>query len=150
MTAMPLATSIYKMLVHLYPPPFRRRFAAEMLSDFEDATGEAWRDGGGLAVMMLWVHLARDLAWSVTGQWLRHGSPLVALLAAAGAAVCGVAVAQLLSQPRQPVSLTPNDADQMALLFLATMVILIATIVIMFTVCFWLMTLRRAGRVRRV
>jgi hypothetical protein len=52
--------------------------------------------------------------------------------------------------PRQPISPGLKDEDEVVLLFLAVMVILLAATVITFTVCFWLLVLRRNGRVRRV
>ena len=52
MTAPPIvATHVYRALVYLYPPAFRRQFASEMTSDFRDATCEAWYDGGWLAYL---------------------------------------------------------------------------------------------------
>jgi hypothetical protein len=47
-------------------------------------------------------------------------------------------------------SLSPVDQDQVVLLFLATLVILLAVIVILFTVCFWLLVPRRSRPARRV
>lgn len=47
MAALPIiATPVYRTLVYLYPSAFRRQFASEMVSDFSDATSEAWYDGG--------------------------------------------------------------------------------------------------------
>jgi hypothetical protein len=149
MTAMPaVATNVYRVLLYLYPPAFRRQFASEMACDFEEATGEAWRDGRWPAVVPLWIHICRDLAWTVAAQWFRNGFPVVPVLSALGATMFGFAVTRLLWLPRQPIS--PGLKDEVVLLFLAVMVILLAATVITFTVCFWLLVLRRNGRVRRV
>jgi uncharacterized BrkB/YihY/UPF0761 family membrane protein len=151
MTAMPaVTTNVYRVLVYLYPPAFRRQFASEMASDFEDATCEAWHDGRWLAVGPLWIHICRDLAWTIAAQWFRHGSPLVVALSALSTTICGFAITQLLRRPLQPIAMSPADEDKAVLLFLATMVILLAAIVILFTVCFWLLVPRRNGRIRRV
>ena len=62
MTAPPIvATLVYRALVYLYPPAFRRQFASELASDFHDATCEAWHDGGWPAVMRLWTYIASDV-----------------------------------------------------------------------------------------
>jgi uncharacterized BrkB/YihY/UPF0761 family membrane protein len=145
-----VATRIYRALVYLYPPVFRRQFSSEMASDFRDATSEAWHAGRWLAVMRLWIHSSRDLAQTVAGQWLRSGPSLVLVLAAATTAICGVAITQIAPQPLQAATLSPIDQDKVVLLFLATLVILLAVMVIMFTVCFWLLVPRRSGRARRV
>jgi hypothetical protein len=151
MTAMPpVATNVYRVLVYLYPPAFRRQFASEMACDFEDATVEAWSDGRWAAVVPLWIHICRDLARTVPAQWFRNGFPVVPVLSALGATMFGLAVTRLLWQSRQPISPGPSDEDEVVLLFLAVMVILLAATVITFTVCFWLLVLRRNGRVRRV
>jgi hypothetical protein len=151
MTAPPIvATHIYRALVYLYPPAFRRQFASEMASDFHDATREAWHDGGWLTVTRLWIHIGRDLLRTAAAQWLRNGPSVVFVLSAASAAICGFAITQIPRRPFQPASLSPIDQDKVVLLFLATLVILLAVIVILFTVCFWLLAPRRSRPARRV
>jgi hypothetical protein len=151
MTAPPIvATHIYRALVYLYPPAFRRQFASEMASDFRDATCEAWHDGGWLAVIRLWIHISRDLLRTAAAQWFRNGTSMVFVLSAAAAAMCGFAIIRTLRQPLQPASLSPVDQDKVVLLFLATLVILLTVIVILFTVCFWLRVPRRSRPARRV
>ena len=145
-----VATYVYRALVYLYPPAFRRQFSSEMACDFHEATCEVWHDGGAVAVMRLWIHIARDLVRTVAAQWFRSGPSLVFVLSSASAAICGFAVTQIARRPFQPASLSQIDQDKVVLLFLATLVILLAVIVIMFTVCFWLLVPRRADRARRV
>jgi cytochrome bd-type quinol oxidase subunit 1 len=151
MAAPPIvATQVYRALVYLYPPAFRRQFSSEMACDFGDATCEAWENEGWLAVLLLWIHICRDLVRTSAMQWLRNGPWIVLILSAMSAATCGFAIAQVVRQPFQPAALSPIDQDKVVLLFLATMVILLAVIVILFTVCFWLMVPKRRGRPRRV
>jgi hypothetical protein len=145
-----VATQVYRGLVYLYPPAFRRQFSSEMASDFHDATCEAWRDGGWRAAMRLWIHICRDLVRTVAAQWFRNGPSVVFALSAISAAICGVALTQVVQRPYQIATLSPLDRDKVVLLFLATLVILLAVIVIMFTVCFWLLAPRRSGRAPRV
>jgi hypothetical protein len=121
-----------------------------MASDFHEAMCEAWHDGGWRAVVPLWINISCDLARTLAGQWCRHGSPIVLGLSAASATICGFAITQLVRRPSQPAVLSPIDQDKAVLLFLATMVILLAVIVILFTVCFWMLVPRRNGRSRRV
>jgi uncharacterized BrkB/YihY/UPF0761 family membrane protein len=151
MTAPPIvATHVYRALVYLYPPAFRRQFASEMASDFRDATCEAWHDGGWLSVTRLWIHIGRDLLRTAAVQWFRNGTSMVFVLTAAAAAMCAFTIAQTLRQPIQPAPLSPIDQDKVVLLFLATLVILLTVIVILFTVCFWLRVPRRSRPARRV
>jgi hypothetical protein len=145
-----VATHVYRALVYLYPPAFRRQFASEMASDFRDATCEAWHDGGWLTVTRLWIHLGRDLLRTAAAQWFRNGASMVFVLSAAAAAMCGFSITQALRRPLQTASLSPVDQDKVVLLFLATLVILLTVIVILFTVCFWLRVPRRPGPARRV
>jgi len=151
MTAPPIvATHLYRALVYLYPPAFRRQFASEMASDFHDATCDAWHDGGWPAVMRLWTHIASDVMRTAATQWLRNGPSMVLALSVAAAAACTFAIMQIARQPVLFTSLSPVDQDTVVLLFLATLVILLAVIVILFTVCFWLLVPRRSSRARRV
>jgi len=144
------ALHIYRALVYLYPPAFRREFASEMTCDFRDATCDAWRDGQWLAVVPLWIHIGHDLARTVAAQWFRHGSSVVTLLSVLGITICGIAISRLAGRPRGAVAVSSADEAEILLLFLATMVILLAAAVITFTVCFQLLVLRRRGPIRRV
>ena len=151
MTAPPIiATHIYRALVYLYPPTFRRQFASEMASHFRDATCEAWHDGGWLTVTGLWIHIGRDLLGTAAVQWFRNGTSMVFVLSAAAAATCGFTITQTLRRPLQVASLSPVDQDKVVLLFLATLVILLTVTVILFTVCFWLRVPRHSRPARRV
>ena len=151
MTAPPIvATHVYRVLVYLYPPAFRRQFASEMASDFHDATCEAWHNGGWLAVTRLWTLIGLDLLRTAAAQWFRNGASMVFVLSAAATAICGFTITQIVRRPIQPASLSPLDQDTVVLLFLATLVILLMVIVILFTVCFWLRVPRRSRPARRV
>jgi len=151
MTVVPaVATTVYRALVHLYPPAFRRQFASELAGDFEEATSDAWHQGHWMAVLPLWIHLSRDLAWSAAAQWLRHGLPVLILLSASSMTTCAFVIARLLRRPFQPLSFGPTDDDVRVLLFLGAMVVLLAATVITFTVAFSLLVQTRRERVRRV
>jgi hypothetical protein len=148
--AMAIATHVYGVLVWFYPPAFRRDFALEMVCDFDEATSEAWREGRWLAVAELWLHVCHDLARTVLIQWLRHGLPLVPVLSAFGTTMFVFALASGIWRPLRPLARLAKDNDLTLLVLLATMVILIAAAVITFTVCFWLLVVRRDERVRHV
>jgi hypothetical protein len=145
-----VAAHVYKAFVYLYPPAFRRQFSFEMVCDVRDATCDVWQEGGWVAVLLLWIQICRDLVRTAAAQWLRSGPSIVLTLAAASAGICGFAISRIAWRPFRPASLSPIDQDKAVLLFLATMVILLAVIVILFTVCFWLPAPRRSGRARRV
>jgi hypothetical protein len=150
MTAPPIvATHVYRALVYLYPPAFRRQFASEMASDFRDATCEAWHDGGWLTVTRLWIHIGRDLLRTAAAQWFRNGTSMVFVLSPPPRRCAGSPSADSSTAP-SAASLSPVDQDKVVLLFLATLVILLTVIVILFTVCFWLRAPRRSRPARRV
>jgi hypothetical protein len=148
--ALRTAASCYRLLLLLYPTAFRRQFAIEMACDFDDATGDAWREGGWLEVVSLWRRLGHDLALTLIVQWRRQGLPAIPVLSALGATLFALAVASMLARPIPRSVAIPGNDGLTLLLFLATIVILIAAAVIMFTVCFWLLVIRRTARARRV
>lgn len=145
-----VATRVYRALTCLYPVAFRHQFASEMASDFNEATCEAWQEGGCLAVTLLWIHIGNDLVRTIAAQWFRNAASMVLVLSTAAAAICTFTITQIVRRPVQSASLSPADQDKVVLLFLATLVILLVMIVILFTVCFWLLAPRRPNRPRRV
>jgi hypothetical protein len=60
----------YAVVLRLYPRTFRRRYATEMLLDFEDALYAA-RAGGWVAVGAFAMSVIGDLAVSVPREWAR-------------------------------------------------------------------------------
>ena len=145
-----IAGSVYRFLLLLYPTAFRRQFAIEMACDFDDATCEAWREGRWIEVVPLWVRLGQDIALTLVVQWLRQGLPAIPMFSTLGATMFAFAVASMLVRPIPGrVAIAGNDGLTL-LLFLSTIVILIAAAVITFTVCFWLLMVRRTARTRHV
>lgn len=72
----------YEVLLRLYPQRFRRRYAAEMSLDFEDALCAA-RSNGWAAVGAFAMRTLGDLAVSLPREWAR-GSRLALTAATAG------------------------------------------------------------------
>lgn len=62
----------FAVLLWLYPQPFRRRYAAEMSLDFEDALATA-RGRGRVAVGALAMRTLGDLVMSLTREWTCTG-----------------------------------------------------------------------------
>jgi hypothetical protein len=62
----------YHVLLRLYPEAFRRRYAAEMSLDFEDALDVA-RACGRMAVAAFTVRALGDLIMSLLREWTRTG-----------------------------------------------------------------------------
>jgi hypothetical protein len=144
--AMPAVARVYKALLHLYPGRFRSEFGAEMACDFEDATSEAWTDGGWSAVLLTWVVVSRDLMFSLAAQWLRSGLPVIFAISAAWAISCCVLVAQ--GVPQNLVILdtrNPEKEVEIMLLGLAVVVLLIVATVLV-TGWFWITVLKRRSR----
>ena len=74
---------LYRMALLLYPPAFRREYAADMLLDAADARAEAAADSRRDGLWRWRLHIALDLVCTFSVQWLRTGLPLIAIVAAA-------------------------------------------------------------------
>ena len=131
-------------MLYLYPPSFRRQFAAEMADDFQDATGEAWTNGF-TAVLVLWASVARDFLGSLAVQWLRSGVSNSTLIPGA---VTILVTAVLHTSARPKLALRPRNYDpqmnEMVLVMAVVVVVIAATVVI--TGRFWLSVFRRRSR----
>jgi hypothetical protein len=95
-----------------------------MAQDFDEARGEAAARGDG-ALWMLRLLMAIDLTRTVTGQWLRTGFPVIALVSV----LVSLAIAEGLAAiaRRVTIPMPAGDAEVVAILFLAvTSVVLIA------------------------
>jgi hypothetical protein len=141
-----IAALVYRSVLHLYPPAFRREFGAEMACDFEDATTEAGTRHGWLGVSVLWAILAADLLRAIAIQWLRTGVPTAIAMAATWTISCCVLIAQQTS-PRRDISLLfpPRTADQeMQILLLGSaVVVLLIVATILVAGWFWMWVLKR-------
>ena len=58
---------VYRILLGLYPPGFRRRFGVEMLLVFHDSF--RGRDGRFPTRLDFWILTLRDLVSSLPGEW---------------------------------------------------------------------------------
>jgi hypothetical protein len=82
----------YALLLWLYPQPFRRRYAVEMLLDFEDALYAA-RGDGWVAIGRFAMRALGDLAVSLAREWSRNSRlALTAATAAITALLWGLAL----------------------------------------------------------
>jgi hypothetical protein len=149
MPAALFAGRVFRLLTWLYPPAFRRQFAFEMACDFDDATGDAWREGQWSAVVPLWAHVCRDLAWTIAVQWFQGALPALGAVPAIATTLAVFATAGRLGDSlASRAAATPGDGSLALLLFLATAVIVITAAVIAFTVGFSLLAVRRRSRPR--
>jgi|SRR5580704_54967 hypothetical protein len=90
-----MAKSIYRLLLHLHPPRFRRRFSDEMLLIFDDSPNQA--------------SLLADGAVSLARQWLLRSGLWKCVLAALGASL--TLLPALVMVPAR----TPNRLDEVRL-----------------------------------
>lgn len=65
-----LAVAVYRGLLHLYPPSFRRRFGRQMVEMFADAYAQETRRGL-LRLLRLWSKTLRDVAANGPAVWLQ-------------------------------------------------------------------------------
>jgi putative ABC transport system permease protein len=64
-------TRFYRLLLWLYPAPFRRRFGTELLSAFAEEYAELRHIGAG-GIARFWIHIIADLAASAARQRARQ------------------------------------------------------------------------------
>jgi hypothetical protein len=127
----------YAVLLRLYPQPVRRRYAAEMSLDFEDALCAA-RAGGWVAVGAFVMRVLGDLAVSLPREWARTDR-LALTAAAAGitALLWGLALrpwAWWDIPPGPPAhALSALPVTEAELLVLAVLALLPVVVVILFT-----------------
>lgn len=65
--------AVYRILLHAYPAPFRRRFAPDMLADYRELSSTE-RYGGLRGRLALWGRLVRDLVTSAPRERFRGTS----------------------------------------------------------------------------
>ncbi len=61
---------VYRLLLRVYPRPFRARFGSLMQATFRDAVLDARHRAGARGVAALWLHTLRDLVRSATRERL--------------------------------------------------------------------------------
>ena len=145
-----IGSAVYRALLALYPPAFRREFASDMIQDFEEASHEAWTNTGWRGLLSFAFFAGADVARSVLMQWLRSGRLLVTGLALVTATSC-VAVVGVID-PRVPYTMTSSspERDGLLVLILVTTVVVIIAATVIFSLIFLRPALtRHAGR-RRV
>jgi hypothetical protein len=142
-----VATHVYQACLLLYPSTFRLEFGDEMVSDFDEATGDAWRMRGWAGVLALWALVVADLVHSAAAQWLRTGLPvLIALSAFWTTMMCTLIAQQLTTRaPILPPPRTPEEEMKIMIFGTAVVVVLIAAIILV-TGWFWMLVVRRKRR----
>jgi hypothetical protein len=148
-TSTAIGVSVYRGLVALYPPAFRREFASDMIQDFEDASHEAWANDHWRGVLSLWVFTGFDVMRNVLAQWTRSGALIVTALALM-TATSSVAVGLLDLRVRYTMRPSSPERDGVLVLILVTTVVVIIAATVIFSLIFLRPALtRHAGR-RRV
>jgi hypothetical protein len=141
---------VYETLLRLYPPAFRREFASDMAQDFDDARREAWAKDGWRGLLSLWLFTTADLVRSLPMQWLRSGAFIVVALALASATCSAAAVAILAPRVTFRMRFTGVHGDELLLVIVATTLVVLIAMTIVFSWLFVRPTLNRSARVRRV
>lgn len=147
--AIAIGVAIYKALLALYPPAFRREFASDMIQDFEDASHEAWANDHWRGMLLLWVSTSVDVVRNVPAQWLRSGTLIVTALALVTATSC-VAVGLLDLRVRYTMTPSSPERDVLLLLILATTIVVLIAATMVFSLMFLRRALNRHGGRRRV
>jgi hypothetical protein len=142
-----VATHIYQACLLLYPATFRVEFGDEMVSDFDEATADAWQDRRWAGVLQLWTLVGVDVVRTVAIQWLRTGLPaLIALSAIWSTMMCTLIAHQFVARP--PILApprTPEEEVSMLLVAVGVFIWLIAAIIAV-TGWFWMLVIRRKRR----
>lgn len=63
---------VYGWLVRLYPPGYRRRFEREMNQVFRMLCRDSYRKHGTDGVLLLWLPVLWDWAWTAVYQWITN------------------------------------------------------------------------------
>jgi len=66
-----LSNALYRLLLHCYPPEFRREYAPEMAQTFRTCCREALQQHGATGVLQLWGTILYDFTTSVFVQYMR-------------------------------------------------------------------------------
>ena len=138
---MPLDVRLYRAVMYLYPPKFRREFTTQMAMDFEEERGESH---GALAA--LWWQHGVDVAGSLVVQWLRTGWPVVIALAITWPIVILSAIAKYWRPVFFQLPPSSQDEEVLGLVMLVTVVLFIVIATVMFTLCFAIRPIRRPRR----
>ncbi len=142
-----VATYIYQACLLVYPATFRREFGDEMVSDFEEATADAWQDRRWVGVLALWTLVFVDFTRTVAIQWLKTGLPALIALSALWSTMIATLIAQQFV-PHAPILATPRTPDEEVSLMLVGMGVLIWLIaaIIAVTGWFWMLVIGRKRR----
>jgi hypothetical protein len=142
-----VATHIYQACLLFYPSAFRLQFGDEMVSDFDEATDDAWQARGWAGVTALWFVIGIDFVGTVALQWVRTGLPAVLVLSVTWSTMMCTLIAQQLV-PRAPILAPPRTPDEemtIMLVGLAVVIVLIAAVILV-TAWFWMLVVRRTRR----
>jgi hypothetical protein len=142
-----VATHIYQACLLLYPQTFRLEFGDEMVSDFDEATADAWHDRRWAGVVAVWTRVAVDFGRTVAIQWLKTGLPAVIALSVMWSTMIATLIAQQFV-PRAPILAAPRNPDEEVSIMLVGMGVLIWLIaaIIVVTGWFWMLVIRRKRR----
>ena len=140
----PLDVRLYRAALYLYPPRFRREFAAQMAMDFEEARAES----RGARARLWWQH-GVDVAGSLVIQWLRTGWPVVIAMAITWPIVILSAIARYWRPMFFQLPPRSHDGDVLTLVMLVTVVLFIVIATVVFTLCFAIRPIRRPRARRR-
>jgi hypothetical protein len=145
-----IGLALYKALLGLYPPAFRREFASDMIQDFEEASYETWASGGWQGLSSFAFITGMDVARGVLMQWLRSGRAIVMGLAFAITGACAAVIGTLDLRVRYVIQPSSPERDGVFVLILVTTVVVIIAATVIFSLIFVRPALtRHAGR-RRV
>jgi len=145
----PLSTAVhvYKVLLHCYPPSFRREFGAEMVCDFDDATLDAWTAGGWSTVGLLWLIVCADFVRTVAMQWIGTGWPaLVGVSLAASLSCCALLAQQLVPRASLSIPRTRSEEEMLLIMLAGVVVFVLIAVTIVVTAAFWALVVRRTRR----
>ena len=142
-----VATYIYQACLLLYPRTFRLEFGDEMVTDFDEATSDAWQHRRWPGVLALWTLVCVDFARTVAIQWLKTGLPALIALSAIWSTMIATLIAQQFV-PRAQILAAPRNPDEEVSILLVGMGVLIWLIaaVIAVTGWFWTLVIRRKRR----
>ncbi|HSR67126.1 MAG TPA: ADOP family duplicated permease [Acidobacteriota bacterium] len=67
--AVRFSSRLYRWLLKVYPPSFRKRFSRDLREAFHDSCRAAWRGRGWIGLIRLWTGALADLCLQGLGEW---------------------------------------------------------------------------------
>jgi len=134
---------LYRAVLRLCPPEFRREHGDEMAGDFDEARGEVAANGA-TALWALRVVMGVDVARTIVVQWLRTGLPVIAVVAVCCSLLLAAGAASVARLATMRIRADAATSEIVGVVLLAAVAVMMIVVMIVFNLCLY--RPRRVGR----